>query len=328
MNNHLATPALTRRGALALAAGAAAFAVGGRPVLAAETVRIGLPTKTWWPSIVADVAVKQGLFTRYGLTPELTVYRSGGEGFEALAAGASDLTIGLVAQVGAGRLRGVETRIIALGADTNTGWRLLVPTASPIKDLAGIAGKKVGITTSGSLSDFMALWMRSDRKIDFTSVPLGGGGLVPNLLSGNVDAAIVYSPLSFQLLQNNQARSLLDFATAIPKHLAVGWASTDALIAKKPQVLTNTLKALYGAVDYIRTNREQAIKVIAETNNVPEAVAKQEYEETFLALSTNGRMTPDEIKVAMELARIGGFTNLAPADQIVSTAFTPVTLGS
>ena len=43
-----------------------------------------------------------------------------------------------------------------------------------------------------------------NRKMKFTSVPLGGGGLVPNLLSGNVDAVVLYSPLSFKMMQEKQ----------------------------------------------------------------------------------------------------------------------------
>lgn len=320
--------AVTRRTALALAAGAAGLAAGIRPGAAATKIRVGLATKTWWPSVIAETAVQQKLFEKVGLEAELTVYRSGGEAFEALAAGACDLTIGLPAQMGAGRLRGVKTKIMALGSDSNPGWRLLVKDSSPIKSVAEIAGKKVGITTSGSLSDFMALWLRSDAKIDFTSVPLGGGGLVPNLLSGNVDAAIVYSPLSFQVLQAGQARALLDFATAIPPHLAGGWASTDELIASRKDDLAKALQAIYGAVGYMRANREAAIKIIAEVNGIPEPIAKQEYEETFLRLSTDGRFTPEQVKVAYELARIGGFDKLAPPEDIVTTAFIPVQSGA
>src|ERR1700722_20076210 len=53
----------------------------------AETVRIGLPTKTYWPTTVAEAAVHQKLFEKEGITAELTIYRGGAECFEALAAG-------------------------------------------------------------------------------------------------------------------------------------------------------------------------------------------------------------------------------------------------
>ena len=320
---------LTRRATFGLAAGLAGIASGLRPAAAAgQTVRIGLATKTWWPSIIAQTAADQGLFAKLGLDAELTVYRSGGEGFEALTAGASDLIIGAPAQTGTGRTRGIMTKIVALGVSSYTGWRLLVPTSSPIKSVEEIAGKKVGITAAGSLSDFLALWSRSQYKIDFTSVPLGGGGLAPNLLSKNVDAAIVYSPLSFQMLQAGQVRELLNYQTAIPPHLNCGWTTSDTLIATKKDMIRNTLKALYGATDYLQKNREAAVKILCDVNNIPPPVAQQEFEETFLKLSVDGRFTVAETELGLELARIGGFKDLAPAADIVSTEFTPVVLNS
>ncbi|MET7246253.1 ABC transporter substrate-binding protein [Methylobacterium sp. EM32] len=316
---------MTRRAAFGLAAGAASLALGAPSLRAAsQRIRIGLATKTWWPSVVADVAVKQGLFAKAGLDPELTVYRSGGESFEAQAAGAADLITGLVSQIATGRTRGVNTKILALSASANTGWRLLVKTGSPIKDVKDIAGRKVGITTAGSLSDVMALWTRAQHGIDFTSVPLGGGGLVPNLLSGNVDAAVVYSPLSFQTLQARQTVSLLDYAAAMPSHLAVSWSAPDTLIGKQPEMLRAALAALYGAVVHLQKNRDEAVRIIAEANSVSEAVAAQEFEETFMKLSTDGRFTVAQVEAASDLARLGGFKNLAPPDQIYTTAFTPV----
>ena len=49
-----------------------------------------------------------------------------------------------------------------------------------------VAGKKVGITSAGSGSDICARWTIAHHKLEFTRVPLGGGGLVPNLLTGNI----------------------------------------------------------------------------------------------------------------------------------------------
>jgi NitT/TauT family transport system substrate-binding protein len=57
-------------------------------------------------------------------------------------------------------------------------------------------------------------------------------------------------------------------------------------------------------------------------------VAAQEYEETFLKLSTDGRFTLDQTRVALDLARIGGFQNLASAEEIVTMEFTPVSLAA
>ena len=54
-------------------------------------IRIACPTKTYFPTILATVAKEKGLFEKEGLRPEITIYRGGGETFEALAANSADL---------------------------------------------------------------------------------------------------------------------------------------------------------------------------------------------------------------------------------------------
>lgn len=316
---------VTRRAMAGIAVAAPLLAAPPLRAQARPKLRVGLATRTWWPSVVAETAIAQGLFAKAGIDAETTIYRSGGDAVEALAAGATDIITGLVTQVGPARRRGVNARLIALAATANTGWKLLVRSNSPIRSVAEIAGRKVGITAAGSLSDFMALWSRAHFNIDFASVPLGGGGLVPNLLSGNVDAAIVYSPLSFQVIQAGQARELVDYATLIPPHLATGWVTTDAVIARQGDTLRAGLRAIYGAVAFMQRDRDAAVRIIADVNGIPPAVALQEHQETFMKLSPDGRFTLEQVGVAIDLARIGGFRDLPPAAELVSPDFTPVT---
>ena len=289
-----------------------------------QKVRIGLATKTWWPSVICETAEAQGLFKKMGLAAELTVYRSGGECVEALAAGAADMIPGLISQVGTARKKGVPFRMVSLAATANTGWKLLVRADSKITNIKELAGKKVGITAAGSLSDLLALWTKANQKIDFTNVPLGGGGLVPNLLSGNVDAAVVYPPLSFQVLQNKQAKSLMDYSTAIPSHLATGWVTTDKFIESRAETLKASLAAIYGSVRFMQDNPDRAMKIVADVNNIAPAVAKEEFEETYMRLSRNGVFTAEQVKLAMELAVIGGFKDLAPQAEITTDKFVPI----
>ncbi len=228
----------------------------------AETVRIGLPTKTYWPTTVAEAAKDQKLFEKEGITAELTIYRGGAEAFEALAAGAADLILDAPSLPAAGRKKGVMSKVVANGAMGNFGWQLMVLAKSPL-DVKDLNGKKVGITSAGSGSDLLALWTVQDKKIDFTRVPVGGGGLVPNLLAGNIDAAVVYSPLSFQIAKSGEARTILDYAKDVPPNLTSGWIATDKYVQEKPAVVQKAINALYGGLMFMRNNREAAIKLIA-----------------------------------------------------------------
>src|SRR5437870_13447909 len=116
-----ATTNPTRRAVLL--AGAAALCM---PRLArgqsGNIVRIGVPTKTYWPTIICETAIRQKLFEKEGIKAELTIYRSGAEGFEAIAAGAADLVLNSSSSVAGGLLKGVNGRCVANGADGRYGW--------------------------------------------------------------------------------------------------------------------------------------------------------------------------------------------------------------
>ena len=92
-----------------LAAGAAGVAALGLPAVAraqGQVVRIGLPTKTYYPTIIAETALRQKLFDKEGIKAELTIYRGGAECFEALAAGAADVVLNSASSVAAGLQQG------------------------------------------------------------------------------------------------------------------------------------------------------------------------------------------------------------------------------
>src|SRR5215203_6103686 len=246
---------------LALASFAAIALLAAPAFAQSETIRVGLPTKTYWPTTVAETAVRQKLFEKEGITAELTIYRSGAETFEGMAAGAADIILDPPSLVSAGRKKGVMSKIVANATMGNYGWQLMVPAKSTL-DVKDLNGKKVAITAAGSGSDLLALWTIQDRKIDFTRVPVGGGGLVPNLLAGNVDAAVVYSPLSFRISKSGEARTILDFSKEVPPNLAAGWIALDKYVQDKPQMVQKPLNALYGALMFMRANKDASVKLI------------------------------------------------------------------
>jgi NitT/TauT family transport system substrate-binding protein len=293
----------------------------------AETIRVGLPTKTYWPTTVAETAMRQKLFEKEGLTAELTIFRSGAETFEGMAAGAADIILDPPSLVSAGRKKGVMSKIVANAAMGNYGWQLMVPAKSTL-DVKDLNGKKVAITAAGSGSDLLALWTIQDKKIDFTRVPVGGGGLVPNLLAGNVEAAVVYSPLSFQILKSGEARTILDYATAVPPNLTAGWIVLDKFAEAKPQTVQKALNALSGAIAFMRSNRDATVKLIADLYEIPPEIAGLEYDNSIMKLESDGNMgaanVKDAVQLSMDLAKLGGLKDIAPTEDLYSTQFKPV----
>ena len=319
-------PSLCRRsflvaGAATVLAPRTTFAQG------AGTIRIGVPTKTYWPTIICETAIRQKLFEKEGIKAELTIYRSGAEGFEAIAAGATDLILNSSSSVAGGLRKGVNVRCVANGANGYYGWYLVVKTDSADhRRSSELAGKKVGITSAGSGTDILALWTLAEHKIDFTRVPLGGGGLVPNLLTGNIDASVLYSPLTYKVIDEKVARPLIDYGAEVPAHSTGSWIASDKIIKERPQVVQKALNAIYGGVAFLRddANRAAAVKLVAEIDEIPEAIAARELDGNIKKLSATGEMKLEWMERALDMGRLIGMKDLAPAKDIFIEQFKPV----
>ena len=283
---------------------------------AQDVIKIGCPTKTYFPTILANVAKEKGLFEKEGLKPEITIYRGGGETFEAITAGSADLGTVAVPLVATSRKRGVLTKIVGASGDEWSGWILAVKTDSPVKSVKELDGKKVGITSAGSGTDTLALWSQGANKVTFQRTPVGGGGLVPNLLNNNLAAAVIYSPLSYQVVSENKVRVLTDYATAMPPNLIGGWAATEKNLNDRRAFIQKGLNALYGALEYMRNNPDYAIKFIATNNELSPEIAKMEYEKTFMKLSRDGQTKLASVEKALELAAASGVKDMAPANEL------------
>jgi ABC-type nitrate/sulfonate/bicarbonate transport system substrate-binding protein len=114
----------------------------------------------------------------------------------------------------------------------------------------------------------------------------------------------------------------------VPPNLAAGWIALDKYVQDKPQMVQRTLNALYGALMYMRANKEASVKLISELYEIPPEIAALEYDNTIMKLETDGSMDgpkiPEQIQLALDMAKAGGMKDLGPATEIISTQFKPV----
>lgn len=313
-----------RKTGLALLTAVATTALTAGTGHAADTIRIGLSTKAWFPSFVAEITQQQGIFTKHDIKAELTVYQSGSEALTAIAAGAADLMSSNPSIVGEGREAGVNVKMVAMLATRNFGWQIMVPPKSGIKTVADLAKHKVGITSAGSNTDLLASWVKKKYGIDFIAIPVGGAGLVPNLISGNLDAVIIYPPLSYQVALDGNGRVLTDFSDVMPPHLEAGWAADDEYAAKHKDALKRALTALFEGVAYIKGNPDAVIPQLAKYDGISVEVAKQEYTNTFGHLSDDGAMTRELVQETLNLYPNG--KKELDAAVLFDSSFTPVAI--
>jgi len=178
---------------------AAAFASAAS---AADTVRVGKAVPFAWTFTPIDVGIETGLFAKQGL--ELTVTGFAGDARVQQALVSDSIDFGLGSGAGMGFLaKGVPAKAVAAMAGAPMNMSLVVSYDSPIKSLDQIKGKKIGITTVGSLTDWLLKRVVADRKWapnDVTAVTVGGmDSTKAALKTGQIDGVVIALELGYAL---------------------------------------------------------------------------------------------------------------------------------
>ena len=157
---------------------------------------------------------------------------------------------------------------------------------SPIKTLADLKGKKLGVfggtgsTTFGFLAVLARKWHNIDLFKDADPIQQAGPLLIELLGRGDVDAALLGTTESVKMFAEDRFRVLLDLSEEYrsrtngraPAHVTI--ATNEEFARTHPDIVSDYLKAYEAAAAYIRDHREvwaEYLKTIEVTD--PKEVA-------------------------------------------------------
>jgi NitT/TauT family transport system substrate-binding protein len=306
---------------------AACVTLSGAAASAQELVRIGLAVPHNAAYVQFYAAETLGFYKDAGVKAEITIYRGGAASQEALSAGAADIITYFGAGVGLAVSKGAKEKIVAAVDPTPHGWQFLVLANSPIKALKDLDGKKVGVATKAGTADMFALWVADKGGAKVQTIPVGGGGMVPALRAGQVDAIAMFPGLSLQLLATGEARSLMDLGKDMEPTLPDVIVAPQEMMDKRPQAVRGMLAALYKAVVHMRNNRDWALKYLKDfTEEKDDKVNVLTYEQVVVAMSQDGMVKPEWIANSINIAaKVWGLDDLRKVkpEDIYTNAFLP-----
>src|SRR6266849_1515950 len=222
---------------------------------AQTTVKIGLAVPNYGPFAPVYAADELGYYKENGVAAEITAYRGGPAAQEALAAGAADIINFFPPGVALAVKKGIKEKVVGIGSAKPLGWHIVVMASSPFHAVADLAGKKIGVTAKGATTDFYALWAAKRAGVRIETIPVGAPALIPTLKSGQIDVAVLNSPLSFRLIIPGEGRSLVDLGKEMEPTLPDVWVATQSLIDGNPKAVAGTLSAVCQASAYMRMKR-------------------------------------------------------------------------
>jgi NitT/TauT family transport system substrate-binding protein len=237
------------------------------PAAAQTKITIGYTSLAGVASIF--VAKDNGYFASHGIDPELLAVRGGNALVPSLVANSiqiATLTAPTLLQAADAGLNVVGLTTLSVLSSGMKSAGILARTGTNIKNPQDLIGKRVGVSTIGSISQVLFdKWLVTKgvdpKKLIYVEVPYPQ---MPDLIkSGNVDALIVPDPFMTAVLKAGTAYVVSYFFGELPDNTVsmVSASMGDWVTKNRPQVDAYRA-AISEAADWIRANNDQAKEIV------------------------------------------------------------------
>ncbi|HLH95827.1 MAG TPA: ABC transporter substrate-binding protein [Xanthobacteraceae bacterium] len=307
---------------------AALLVLPGGSAFALDQVRLGKAVPNSFAFGAADVGIQAGIFAQEGIDLQILSFQGDARIQQALTAGGIDVAVGSGPGLGF-RAKGVPAIGVAAMYGPPSNLSLTVLANSPIKTIADLKGKRIGVTTQGSLTDWLTRELSRQQGWGSDGIQVVALGAAQARLAamgrGELDGEVIESGTGFELEEQGKGRNVLLFGD-IAKHFYTHVIyATDAMIEKRPDVLRRFLRGWFKTIAFMRANKDFTVKSEAKTIDVRESVASKIYDTQMKDFSSDGAWDPASIDVIRNSLKDLGILDTVPdAKSIYNDKFVPV----
>jgi ABC-type nitrate/sulfonate/bicarbonate transport system substrate-binding protein len=262
--------------------------------LAADKVRVGKSVSQPFAFAPLEIGTAQGIWAKHGLEVEVTIFAGDAKLQQGMVAGAVDFGLGSGPAMGF-LAKGVPAKAVGALANEPLSMGLIVGASPAIRKPQDLKGTKIGVTTAGSLSDWLVREL--SRQLGFGSngiepVALGAmAAMVATLKRGQIDGVILSSSQGYQLEKSGEGRLLLEFGTYIKDfHTHIIFA-TDAMIADKPDQVRRFLAGWRETIAFMATHKAETVALARQVTGLDEAIESREYDDVMPMMSRDLRFS-------------------------------------
>jgi NitT/TauT family transport system substrate-binding protein len=317
----------SRRGALAGAV-AALVAWSGGAAFALDKVRLGKAVPNSFAFGATEVGIEAKIFEREGIEIEVTSFRGDAQLQQALAAGSLDVGLGSGPGLGF-RAKGAPAIGVAAMYGPPANLALVLPADSPIKSVGELKGKRIGVTTAGSLTDWLVRELSRQQGWGSDGIKILALGAMQARLAaiqrGELDGMVIEAATGYELEEAGKAKNFILFGDIAKDFYTHVIFATDDMIDKRPDLLRRFLRGWFKTIAFMRANKDFVVASEARTIDVKPSIAAKIYDAQIGGFSPDGTWSPVAIDVIRHsLKELGILPAVPEAKTIYNDKFVPV----
>jgi NitT/TauT family transport system substrate-binding protein len=301
------------------------------PAHAAEKLRVGKAVAFAWTFTPLDVGIQTGIFAKHGLEIEASDATGDAKLQQALTADSLDVGIGSGPGM-AFMAKGVPAKAVAAMAGVPRNMAVMVGYNSTAKAVDDLKGKKLGVTTVGSLTDWIGKRINTLKgwgAEGITTVPIGG--MPPAraaIKTGQIDGYIGALETGYALEEAKEWRVITTATPFVDHFITHVFFVREDVIAKRPEAVRTFLKGWFETIAFMKANKDKTVEITSKVLNLSPAVISRAYDEQIPIFSTDGTFDPKAV-VALKQSFIEmGLLKEMPDDKVMfTTQFVPVKAG-
>jgi ABC-type nitrate/sulfonate/bicarbonate transport system substrate-binding protein len=276
-----------------------AWAVSGSSAWALDLVKFGMsgPSVTW---TVLDVGNATGIWEKVGIQVQALQFAGDAPTQQALTSGTVDIGLGSGPAMGY-RSKGVPATAIATLAGPPYSFVLIVAPNGPIKSVADLKGRSVGVTSAGSMTEWLTRQL-SVREgwgpTGITVLPLGADrSRLAAIKTGDLSGSVMAAVTAYSYEEQKQARILLSFGDIVTHFATHVMFASDVLIKNNPDLIRRLLKGWFESVAYMKGHRSEGIAIAAKSLGLSTDAVGRDYDAEMKMLSDDGSFDPEAVSL-------------------------------
>ncbi len=298
------------------------------PESAAEKLRVGKGVPFAWALTPLDVGIQTGIFAGRGLEVEASAFAGDARLQQALAADGIDIGIGSGPAM-AFMAKGVPAKAVFVMSGVPKSLGVMVGHDAPIKTVDDLRGKKLGVTTVGSLTEWIGKRINAQKgwtANGIVTVPIGG--LPPAraaIKTGQLDGYIGAIDAGYALEESREWRVITGAESFVDDFITAVFFVRDEVIQKRPEAVRSFLRGWLDTIAFMKANRSKAIEITSQAVDISPSVAARAYDEQIGTFSEDGTFHPKAIAFLKQSLTDMGLLKDIPADSVMfTTRFVPV----